>query len=158
MFEKILVPLDGSKHSLNALQTAIQIAKKFDGKITLIHVYSVNVSWATRPPATYSNLTMNSYVPQMAQDDVSKVEEASQKAAANILEDGRDQVEGEEVEVETLLKEGHAVKEITNAARDGEFDLIVIGSRGLSRMKEILLGSVSVGVIRNASCPVLVSK
>ncbi|MDH7477677.1 MAG: universal stress protein, partial [Candidatus Bathyarchaeota archaeon] len=37
MFNKILVPLDGSEHSLKALEVAIQIAKKFGGKITLIH-------------------------------------------------------------------------------------------------------------------------
>ncbi|MEM1551251.1 MAG: universal stress protein, partial [Candidatus Bathyarchaeia archaeon] len=43
MFNKILVPLDGSEHSLRALGIAIKIAKKFDGKITLIHVYSVSV-------------------------------------------------------------------------------------------------------------------
>ena len=42
VFEKILVPLDGSEHSLNALEKAIQIAKKFDGKITLINVYSIS--------------------------------------------------------------------------------------------------------------------
>lgn len=40
MFEKILVPLDGSEHSLHALKNAVQIAKKFGGKITLINVYS----------------------------------------------------------------------------------------------------------------------
>ena len=41
MFERILVPLDGSEHSLRALEMAKQIAKEFGGKITLIHVYSV---------------------------------------------------------------------------------------------------------------------
>ena len=41
MFEKILVPLDGSEHSLKALKIAVQIAQKFNGKITLIHVYSI---------------------------------------------------------------------------------------------------------------------
>jgi len=41
LFEKILVPLDGSEHSMRALAKAVQIAKKFDGKITLVHVCSV---------------------------------------------------------------------------------------------------------------------
>ena len=42
VFEKILVPLDGSEHSLHALEKAVQIAIKFDGKITLINVYSIS--------------------------------------------------------------------------------------------------------------------
>ena len=44
LFEKILVPLDGSEHSLHALEKALQIAKKFEGKITLIDVYSVRLA------------------------------------------------------------------------------------------------------------------
>ena len=42
MFEKILVPLDGSENSIKALEVAVQIALKFNGKITLIHVYSLD--------------------------------------------------------------------------------------------------------------------
>ncbi|MEM2901439.1 MAG: universal stress protein [Candidatus Bathyarchaeia archaeon] len=41
MFEKILVPLDGSEHSRRALETAVQVAQRFDGRLTLMHVYSV---------------------------------------------------------------------------------------------------------------------
>ena len=42
MFEKILVPLDGSEYSIKALEVAVQIALKINGKITLIHVYSLD--------------------------------------------------------------------------------------------------------------------
>lgn len=154
LFEKILVPLDGSQHSLRALQIAIQIAKRFDGKITLIHVYSVGVRPMVAEPATLAPPN----IPIMSSADFSKVMEATREAAANILEEGEEQVKGEEVEVETLLKEGHNVKEILKTVRDGEFDLIVMGARGVSRIREMLLGSVSDGVIRNAPCPVLVTK
>jgi nucleotide-binding universal stress UspA family protein len=57
-----------------------------------------------------------------------------------------------------LLREGHTVQETLKIARDSKFDLIVMGARGISRIREILLGSVSDGVIRNAPCPVLVTK
>ena len=60
--------------------------------------------------------------------------------------------------VETLLGEGHTVEEILKTAKEGEFDLIVMGARGLSTIKEIFLGSVSHGVTRHAPCPVLVVK
>lgn len=69
------------------------------------------------------------------------------RVAANILEDSEDKVKAEGVQVETLLKEGHSVKQILKTVRDGEFDLIVMGARGVSRIREMLLGSVSDGVI-----------
>lgn len=155
MFEKILVPLDGSEHSLRALQIAVQIAKRFNGKITLIHAYSVGV----RPivmaePATLSPQT----IPIMAPEDFSKVVEATRKMGTTILADGEGKVKAEGVPVETLLKEGHSVQEILRTARDGNFDLIVMGARGISKIREVFLGSVSDGIIRNAPCPVLVTK
>jgi len=64
----------------------------------------------------------------------------------------------EGVQVETLLREGRTVQEILKVARDSEFELIVMGARGISKIREMLLGSVSDGVIRNAPCPVLVTK
>jgi nucleotide-binding universal stress UspA family protein len=155
LFEKILVPLDGSEHSVRALEIATKIAKKFDGKITLIHAYSVRISPLVVPEPT--TLTPPG-VPVMTPAEISKVAEAARKAGAGILADGEEKVKAEGVQVETLLREGHTVQEILKTAREGEFDLIVIGARGISRIREILLGSVSDGVIRNAPCPVLVVK
>jgi nucleotide-binding universal stress UspA family protein len=155
LFEKILVPLDGSGHSVRALEIATRIAKKFDGKITLIHAYSVRISPLVVPEPT--TLTPPG-VPVMTPAEISKVAEAARKAGAGILADGEEKVKAEGVQVETLLREGHTVQEILKTAREGEFDLIVIGARGISRIREILLGSVSDGVIRNAPCPVLVVK
>ena len=61
-------------------------------------------------------------------------------------------------EVEMLLREGHVVEEILKAARGVEFHLIVMDARGISRITEILMGSVSDGVTRHAPCPVLIVK
>ncbi|MGQ9530708.1 MAG: universal stress protein [Candidatus Bathycorpusculaceae bacterium] len=155
MFEKILVPLDGSEHSLKALEIAIQIAKNFGGKITLIHVYSVVVRPIIIPePAT---LTPSGF-PVMSSAEVSRVAEAARKSGSSILADGEQRVRAAGVEVETLLKEGHTVQEIVKTAREGMFDLIVIGARGISKIRELLLGSVTDGVIHHAPCPVLVVK
>jgi len=155
LFEKILVPLDGSEHSLRALEIAIQTAKKFGGKITLIHVYSVTVRPVIMPEPT--TLTPPG-VPVMTPTEVSRVVEATRKAGANILADGEQKVKTEEIQVETMLLEGQTVEEIARIAKEGKFGLIIIGARGISRIREILLGSVSDGVIRSAPCPVLVVK
>lgn len=151
MFERILVPLDGSEHSVRALETAVEIAKKFDGKITLIHVYSVVRPVSVSPITTAETGTL-------APEVFSQLVEAARKAGVGILADGKKRVEAEGVQVETSLREGHVVEEILKTAEEGEFGLIVVGGRGLSRIKEMLLGSVSHGVTRRASCPVLVVK
>jgi nucleotide-binding universal stress UspA family protein len=139
LFEKILVPLDGSEHSIKALETAVQIAHKFNGKITLIHVYSIGGLAISPTP-------VRGFI------------EAIRKVGASILADGEKRVKAEGVHVETLLMEGHTVEQIVKTCREGKFDLIVMGARGLSKVKEMLLGSVSDGVIRHACCPVLIVK
>ena len=144
MFKKILVPLDGSTHSKKALERALQIAKKFDSKITLLHAYSTNL---VPMPKEYA---IPEHSPRMI--------EISHEIGANILADAKVIAETEKIQVETILKRGHAVGVIIEACKNNNFDLIVIGARGLSTVKEILLGSVSHGVIRHARCPVLVVK
>jgi len=139
MFEKILVPLDGSEHSLKALGVAVKIALRFDGKITLIHVYSLGgFSFSATP--------------------IKEFIEATRKAGVDILADGEKRAKAEGARVETVLLEGHAVGQIIKVCREGKFDLIVMGARGLGKIEELLLGSVSDGVTRHACCPVLVVK
>lgn len=146
MFEKILVPLDGSEHSIHALKAAVQIAKEFDGKIILIHVYSVRTWPIGMPGVPETTITV----------PLDQLLEGARQAGSGILADGEKKVKAEGVQVERLLREGHIVEEILRTARDGEFDLIVMGARGISRIKEILLGSVTDEVMRHAPCPVLV--
>jgi nucleotide-binding universal stress UspA family protein len=142
LFEKILVPLDGSEHSVHALKNAVQIAKKFGAKITLIHVYSA--VWLINKPIDLPML------PELTG--------AIRKAGNSILADGEKKVKAEGIQVEKLLREGNTVDEILKTCREGGFDLIIMGARGLSTIKEILLGSVSHGVTNHAPCPVLVVK
>ena len=137
LFEKILVPLDGSEQSIWALGKAVQIAKKIGGEITLIHVYSVS-RLAITPMQVY------------------KYVQAMRKYGKSVLEDGKKKAAVEGVQAQTLLVDGHAVKEILKAASEGNFNLIVIGARGMSNIKELLMGSVSDGVVKHAPCPVLV--
>lgn len=140
---KILVPLDGSENSMRALKTAVEMAKGFDGKITLIHVV---------PPLK------GIHTPVHEEDFFTAAEEAISKAGADILADAEEKVKAAGIQVETLLRSGHVVEQIIKTCRGGEFDLIVMGARGISRVEAILLGSVSDGVTRYAHLPVLVVK
>jgi len=136
-FERILVPLDGSEQSIWALGKAVQIAKLAGGVITLIHVYSVS-SFAITPNQVFE------YVQSM------------RKYGESVLEDGKKKAETEGVQAETLLVEGRAVEEILKAAKEGNYKLIVMGAKGMSKLTELLMGSVSSSVTRLAPCPVLI--
>jgi len=155
VFHKILVPLDGSEHSDRALATALQIAKNFNGEITLLHVYSVTVTPVVIPEPTTLNPTG---VPIATSAEVSKMVDAARDAGKRILADGEQKVGAESVSVETSLREGNSSQEIVKAAKEGQFDLIVIGARGIHRLRDLLMGSVTEGVVKHASCSVLVVK
>ena len=137
LFEKILVPLDGSENSIWGLGKAVHIARVVGGAVTLIHVYSIS-HFAITPTQVY------------------EYAQAMRRHGETILADGEKKAEEEGVKAETLLVEGHAVEEIVKAARAGNFNLIVVGARGLSKFGGLLLGSVSDGVTRLAPCPVLI--
>ena len=140
VFQKILVPLDGSEHSGRALEASIQLAKGLNSKLALFTVYSVTGVAGPDPGSTVMAI-------RAACDSCKKtLAEAEQK------------VKSEAIEVETQVAEGNAVDEIVKKSKEGRFDLIVMGARGLSTLKKILVGSVSEGVIKNAPCPVLIVK
>jgi nucleotide-binding universal stress UspA family protein len=155
VFEKILVPLDGSEHSQRALETAIHIAKKFKGKMTLLHVYSAALTPVIVPEPT--TLTPAG-VPVVTSAEVSKMLEAAREVGHKILTEGEEKAQSARLEVETALKEGNTVQEIIRMSKEGRFELIVMGVRGMSKIRELIMGSVSEGVIRDAPCPVLVVK
>lgn len=84
--------------------------------------------------------------------------EAAREVGQRILDDGEQKAKFEDVQVESMLREGNTVQEILRLAKEGSFDLIVMGVGGVSKLRELLLGSVSEGVMKHAPCPVLVVK
>lgn len=90
---KILVPIDGSKHSERALETAVEIAKKFDGKLTLINIVS--------PFSVPLSSMVYVAVPEA---DLAAAEKAVIKAGEKLLADAKEGVNAEGVRVKTLLK------------------------------------------------------
>ncbi len=135
MYKKILVPIDGSAHSTRALHEAIKLAKTTGGTITLLTVQQIRSKISSAPKQTG--------------DDATK---------SIILAEGQKLVQAEGISAESLLLEGNIIDRIVKTAKEGNFDLIVIGARGLNRLEEVLLGSISHGVVEKAPCPVIVTR
>jgi nucleotide-binding universal stress UspA family protein len=144
MFKNILVAFDGSPNSILALDISTQIAKKFRCEITLIYV--VSLDGFAMPRIDKQLIGIEAWV------------KLAHQRGETILKEGEEIAFSRKLVVNTLLKEGHIVEEIIKTAEEKKIDLLILGARGLSHIKEILLGSVSAGVTRHARCPVLVAK
>ena len=156
IFQKVLVPFDGSEHSRRALESAIQIAKSFNSKLMLLTVHHVIITPVTSPELTIQTPVI---VPDASAAEMTeRAIEAAHNYDKKILAEAEAKVRSEKVEVETELIDGNAVEEIVRKAEEGKFDLIVMGARGLSTIKKLFIGSVSDGVIKKAPCPVLIVK
>jgi len=151
LFNKILVPLDGSKYSERALEAAINIAKKFQSELTLIDVYSFEMPYSIKYVRKGVTGKLRGY-----SEAFRVASEAIQRERAGILKKGEMKVKVEGIPVETALMEGNTVQEILRKAVEGKFDLIVIGAKGAGKIRGMLIGHVSEKVVRKARCPVLV--
>ena len=136
-FERILVPTDFSEHSLNATRVALDIAQRYGGKVTLVHVDDpVAYAFPDGYPA-----------PANAREAIRKEVQqqlAVAQAEAALVHPG----------VETQVLEGPTAIAICDFARN-RFDLIVMGTHGRTGVARLLLGSVAEQVVRLAPCPVL---
>lgn len=141
-FRKLLVPLDFSKHSDAALALAIELASEHAAEVHLLHAYEL--------PAAVT-MAYGVAIPQAVWDGV-------QEAALARLEEGRKRLEAAGIRGTTHLVTGPAADAIAQAAESVAADLIVMGTRGLTGLKHVLLGSVAERTIRTAPCPVLTLK
>ena len=141
-YQNILVPVDGSETSFAAVAKAAELAKAFGSKITVVQVLTLDPYIA----AEYITANQTNDLIERARASIVKtLEEAKQK----FTEQG--------VEAETKLLEGQVIaREITNAAKDLNADLIVIGSHGRTGLKKLFLGSVAQNILGDTGVPVLV--
>jgi nucleotide-binding universal stress UspA family protein len=142
LFSKILVALDGSEYSLKALDLAVDLAKKYQSQLVLVHVV-IRQIYAINPPEAGI----------LAETAIVRELEAEGKA---ILAKGEETVKAQGLPVQTRLRQGVPAEELLRTAADEKVDLMVLGSRGLSQVKAFLLGSVSDKVSHHAKCPTLI--
>lgn len=139
-FENILVPVDFSTHSTEAVRIAADLAQRFKGKLTLLHVF--------QPPTYVMPEGYLLYTPEQR--------DAIAKAFQEQLDGVRQQaLDAGATAIETKQLEGIPSKEIAAFAEAQRCDLIVMGTHGRSGFQHLVLGSVAERVLRHATCPVL---
>ena len=138
----ILVATDFSEPSGHALDSAIEFARKFEAELHLTHVHTVPVALV----APYEVTLPNPYLEETRKVAARKLA----AAAAKVAEAG--------LAVKTHLTEGPAAGSIAETAEAIGADLLVMGTRGHTGLKHVVLGSVAAHVLRLAPCSVLTVK
>lgn len=138
MYEKILVATDGSDSAAAAVEHAADLARLAGSKeVVVIHVC---------PACT----------PELDPDSMNR------ETATKIVNEAAEAVASEGIMVRTVLEMDYPHEEVGEALleiiKNEKADLLILGSRGLSEFKGILLGSVSHKVIQHAECPILIIK
>lgn len=147
LIKKILVAVDGSEPSSEASIQAIDLAKKYEATLIAIHVidprYShLETALSPRPGRIKEILTF-----------------AKEKASQHLYKVKQNAIENNvRVKIDVIVGKSSVVKAIIEYAEKNKINMIVIGNRGISGFKRMLLGSVASGVVTYASCPVLVVK
>ncbi|KAA6447193.1 universal stress protein [Bacillus swezeyi] len=139
MYQKILLAVDGSAHSERSADHAIKIAKlAADAEVELIYVLDYSKS--------------KSEVLHSA--SLAELEHARRNKLKNIEE----KFETADVSYHITMKHGEPGPTIVSYANDHDFDMVIVGSRGLNSLQEMVLGSVSHKVAKRVNCPVMIVK
>ena len=137
-FKKILVALDGSMHSRRGLNEAISLARQSDATITAIHVMPGF-------PKTFGTSK--------------KSENQMMKKIRKFMEDARTNAGRHGLEFEErIVRSNDTVAAISNHAKTGKYDIVIIGSRGQGSPKSEYFGSVANGILHDSAVPVLLVK
>lgn len=152
---KILVPVDGSNASISAVKKSIEIGKKYNSSIKLISVVkSIDHRRKERNENLWSavdgSIITNSI--ELEKKLEGKYVENAQMLLDQIVT--KLDFSGTKVEKEVLV--GEPFDKIVDTAKSGNYDLIVMGNRGFSKVKRFFIGSVTQKVIAESPCPVLV--
>ncbi len=151
LFSKLLVPIDGSEPSFHAARVAINIANKFNSEIIVLFVV------VSPSKSEYANLT-GLVTPKQIDMIIENAKEESKKWFNRIEDIVKEKNPNIKLSTKVILTGVAVYGEIIHYAQEENIDLIVIGTRGRSGIKRLLLGSTASGVVTYANCPVLVTK
>ena len=144
---KILVTIDGSENSKKAADYAISLSKKYNARLMVLYVLYSELGFA------YSNL-LGVTTPKAIKD----VLETQKKDVKNWFDEIRSKLKNTNISVtdKIIISVSSIVGEIIGFADKEKVDLIILGTRGRTGFKKLLLGSVAEGVVTHSSCPVMV--
>ena len=137
--QKILCPIDFSQHADLVVEWAAHLAEEHGSEIILLHAYHL--------PVEFQQLE-GAYLPADFWDSV-------KEEAERCLREHADRLRGRKLAVREIVREGYPASVIAEEAVEENVDMIVMGSRGLSGLKHLLLGSIAERVVQKAHCPVL---
>ncbi|HJU78560.1 MAG TPA: universal stress protein [Nitrososphaeraceae archaeon] len=147
IIKKILVTIDGSENSMKAADYAVSFAKKYDAELTILYVLYSELGFA------YSNL-IGVTTPKAIED----VLETQKKDVQKWFDEIKSKLGTTKITLtgKIIISASSIVGEIVGFASKEKMDLIILGTRGRTGFKKLLLGSVAEGVVNHSSCPVMV--
>jgi len=148
---KVLVAIDESENSDRALDFALGLSEKFEAALTILNVSeSLPINPNAAETMTSSNTSMAAVARDVTKIHESFVNRAVTKAKATMPV----------LAISSMQRQGDPALEIVQAAKEGGFEIIVIGHRGQGKMRvrEFLMGSISEKVAHLAPCPVIIVK
>jgi nucleotide-binding universal stress UspA family protein len=134
VFERILVAVDGSPRSEKTIAIALDMARRYASAVTVVHV---------REYERYEGSDVDMGPPTPAEQLVDEVLATFRAGGVEALGEIR------------RVSSGSTPEQIVEVAERSQADLIVMGSRGMTEWKSLLLGGVATTVVHHASCPVL---
>lgn len=150
----IVVGVDGSPESKNALQWAVEEARLRGASVRAIHVYDVpGVAWGAYAVPEGAAAT-SEQISELEKSQLSSTAESQARANALVEHAVADLGHIEDVEVDAAALHGRPAPKLIEESKDA--DLLVVGSRGRGGFAELLLGSVSHQCAQHAVCPVVI--
>jgi nucleotide-binding universal stress UspA family protein len=148
-FSKIMVGIDGSEESMKAVEFAISMAKIYRAELIAVHVLTSDIGYIYSSPGVESPPLTIKEIILLAEDEATKWFDKAKEKADN-----------EEIQLKTefIVAKKSVLNKILEYLEEHNINLIVVGTRGRSGIKKMLLGSVASGLVTYASCPVLVIK
>ncbi len=138
--KKILLPFDGSEHSVSAAKCALDMAKRYNAHVTIIYCYE---EW-------------DSNVSEIPEGLIKDIKASRKHEAGVMLKRAEGIFENQDVDFKLETINGSPGAVLTNLSKSHNFDLIIMGSHGHSDIAGLFLGSVTHKVLNTIYCPVLV--
>jgi len=145
MYKKILLAVDQSDHSKKAVNHTKDLAEKLGADVVIFHSYEL--------PSALTDYAIMYHIPE---DKQKQMQENLNNKHSKFLQSIKDEFNELEVNASTMYKNERPGPAIVETAKNLQCDLIVMGSRGLSGVQSMFVGSVSNYVLHNAEIPLLI--